>query len=55
MPHRIIRSCIVQGVKAHELVSHLVQRAGGEGPVARAMGDEKFQGTLWKYYHDDED
>jgi len=38
-------------VKPYELINQLVQRAGGEGPVARAMGDEKFQGTLWKFCH----
>jgi DNA-binding XRE family transcriptional regulator len=35
-------------VKPHELVKKLVDKAGGEGPVARAMGMRTFQGTLHK-------
>lgn len=50
MPYRIIRSCIVRSVKPHELVKKLVDKAGGEGPVARAMGMRTFQGTLLRDY-----
>ena len=48
MPHRIIRRCIVQPVKPHQLVKALVDRAGGALPVAVAMKARTFQGTLWK-------
>lgn len=48
MPCRIIRSCIVQSVKWHELIARLVKEAGGSLPVAKAMRAESFQGTLHK-------
>lgn len=34
-----------------ELVRELVERAGGDHAVARAMGAPTFQGTLYKYIH----
>ena len=41
----------VPGVKPHELIHELVTRAGGELPVAKAMGQRSFQGTLYKFTH----
>ena len=49
IPRRIIHAGIVGDVKPHELVRELVRRAGGALPTARAMGDIKFQGTLYKF------
>lgn len=34
-----------------ELIRTLIARAGGELPVARAMGMPTFQGTLYKFAH----
>lgn len=49
MPHRIIRCCIVRPMKPHELIKTLVEKSGGSSAAARAMGDQKFQGTLHKF------
>lgn len=48
MPHCIIRPCIVLPVKRHELIDRLVEESGGALPVAKAMGVETFQGTLYR-------
>lgn len=49
MPRRIIRPCIVSGVKPHELIDRLVRRDGGALAVAKAMGKAGFQPTLHKF------
>jgi phage repressor protein C with HTH and peptisase S24 domain len=48
MHHRIIDWLIVPPMKSHELVSALVERAGGALRVAKAMGSQSFQPTLFR-------
>lgn len=44
-------AAIVGDMKPHLLVKALVEKAGGEMSVARAMGAPTFQATLWKFTH----
>lgn len=48
MHHCIIDWRIVLPMKSHELVSALVERAGGALRVAKAMGSQSFQPTLFR-------
>ncbi len=48
MPQRIIDWRIVLPMKSHELVNALVERAGGALRVAKAMGSQSFQPTLFR-------
>ena len=50
MPYRIIRPCIVGGVKPHQLIAGLMQKAGlGPSPLAKKMGKPKLQPQIHRF------
>jgi hypothetical protein len=53
MPQRIIRECIVEGVKPYELIGALMHAQGvaGSSDLARKIGKPRMQPTIHKFLH----